>query len=640
MTLRSAGVRRRRTRRSSTLALAAALALAACSGSEPTDGGPTDDASDTVVATSEADETTTPTSVGAASSTTTLPLITREDDPNDPVNVVVVMTDDQTVEQMRWLPTVVEYMADGVEYANSLTNYPLCGPSRATFLTGQHATNHGLECNQGLAAEFRKTQDNSLGPWLQEADVHTIHVGKYLNGYGGRDGTRYVPDGWDDWRALAGDDAYRYRRFDMVINGEFVQYGGEENAYSTDVLSDHLDEAIRAAPADQSFLAVFTPLAPHYEGGQNFAIPAARHAGLVTDVMRPENFDSCELREDCPVEGSPLANPPLTDEQIAEIDNGYQTASESLFAVDEAFGRMLATLTELSELDNTVIVFTSDNGFFYGEHGVAKGKILPGREALFVPLYVRGPGFDGPAVEEAPVSNIDLAPTIVDVFDATAGREMDGQSLLEPVDEHRALLIQAAKSPAGGYHGVYADGWLFYDHAELERNELYAPDDALQLRTLDDDPEWDATEASLSALTAILTSCVGEACHVSWSVDDVGGADDPASAGPTTDAGTVPGAPSEIVVDGPGPTVTATLTGATARVSWDPVETAQGYRYRTSVDDGSPSDWVRIDLETEFTLTVEDEGTTTVEVSVRRGDQWRRPTAVILDPDATQSDDS
>ncbi|MEM7273778.1 MAG: sulfatase-like hydrolase/transferase [Actinomycetota bacterium] len=437
-----------------------------------------------------------------------------------PPNVLVVMTDDQTVEQMRWLPSVQRFMTSGTEYVNSITNYPLCGPSRATFLLGQYANTHGMRCNRGLAAQFNRVEADSLAPWVQAQGVHTIHVGKYLNGYGGEERTRYIPAGWDDWRTLAGSSAFNYLRFDMVINGEFVRYGRQgETAYQTDVLADQLDDALRVAPTDRPFFAVFTPLAPHFQIGENrdFAIPAPRHEDTIDDVLRPPNYDACEVRDaPCAPEGSDLRPGPLDEARKAIVDNAYQTTSESLLAVDEAFQRIVDTLAELGRLEHTVVIFTSDNGFMFGEHGIPQGKKVPTRESLFVPLLIAGPGFEA-GQETAPVTNADLAPTIVDIFDAQPTLALDGQSLLEELSPDRALLIEA-KPQAGtrGYTGTFADGWLYIDWEELDRNELYAPDDVLQLQNLDDDPAFDAIESELGQLTAELLACRGEACRIDW----------------------------------------------------------------------------------------------------------------------------
>jgi arylsulfatase A-like enzyme len=510
-------------RTGSAVLLGICLLAAACGGSTSS-AEPTEPTIDDPVATSSTTAASTASTDGADTTDEQPAALPTPDYPDraEPgaTNVVVIMTDDQTVEQMRWLPSIGEYFAAGTTYANSITNYPLCGPSRVTFLTGQHATNHDMPCNPGLATRFHRNREpDSLAPWLQAAGVHTIHVGKYLNGWGGKSDTRYTPAGWDDWRALAGASAYKYTRFDMVVNGEWTRYGRQgQTAYSTDVLADHLVDALGAAPADRPFFAVFTPLAPHFEAGEAFAIPAPRHDGLVDDVLRPDNFDSCQAREaSCPDPGSDLFRDPLTSDELDVIDNAYQTTAESLFAVDEAFRRITHTLDDLGRLNDTVIVFTSDNGFAYGEHGIDRGKRVPTREALFVPLLITGPGFATGTSVTQPVGNIDLAPTIVDLFDAEPTTPMDGQSLLDPLTDDRALLIEAKpQDGTRGYDGVYADGWLFIDWVELDRNDLYGPDDPGQTTTLDADPAWDAIEAELAELTATLKACSGPTCRLSW----------------------------------------------------------------------------------------------------------------------------
>src|SRR5213083_1890678 len=118
-------------------------------------------------------------------------------------NVVVLMTDDQTVESMRVMPNVKTLIADrGVTFDNSFVSYSLCYPSRATFLTGQYAHNHGVFDNVlPFGSFYRLDSSNTLPVWLQAAGYRTMHVGKYLNRYGTRDPTQ-VPPGWSDWHAL------------------------------------------------------------------------------------------------------------------------------------------------------------------------------------------------------------------------------------------------------------------------------------------------------------------------------------------------------------------------------------------------------------------------------------------------------
>jgi arylsulfatase A-like enzyme len=133
-------------------------------------------------------------------------------DPTSRPNVVVIMTDDQTLESLRIMPKTLALVGTrGTTFSNAFVSYPLCCPSRATFLTGQYSHNHGVASNKMPAGGYRKLDHaNTLAAWLQEAGYHTIHVGKYLNEYGLENPTE-VPPGWSDWQGLVDPATYQTR---------------------------------------------------------------------------------------------------------------------------------------------------------------------------------------------------------------------------------------------------------------------------------------------------------------------------------------------------------------------------------------------------------------------------------------------
>ena len=183
---------------------------------------------------------------------------------------------------------------------------------------------------------------------------------------------------------------------------------------------------------------------------------------------------------------------------------------------------------------------------------------------------------------------------------------------------------------------MYANGWLFYDWVGLDRNELYASDDPNQLTTLDDDPEWDTFETSLSALTEQLKACAGASCSISWRAP---GDEDPVEvSSPTTVVvdTDVPFVDESVIVvegSGPAPTLTARSEVGALQVSWEPIENAKAYRYRVGENGGEPSPWTRVDLATELELSDLDSTVDyTVEVSARRGEQWRRSNSITASP--------
>jgi N-acetylglucosamine-6-sulfatase len=175
----------------------------------------------------------------------------------DRPNVVVIMTDDQTAESMRVMPRTRELIGDrGVEFTNSFVSYPLCCPSRATFLTGQYAHNHGVLHNAGPSGGYsRLNRWNWLPGWLQRAGYYTVHVGKFMNGYGRRR-PDHVPRGWNEWYTTVDPTTYRFWDYTVNENGALVTYGadGDPSFYSTDFFSRRAAELVtRLVPSDRPF---------------------------------------------------------------------------------------------------------------------------------------------------------------------------------------------------------------------------------------------------------------------------------------------------------------------------------------------------------------------------------------------------
>ena len=173
--------------------------------------------------------------------------------------------------------------------------------------------------------------------------------------------------------------------------------------------------------------------------------------------------------------------------------------------------RIYRAVEASGELNNTVIVFTSDNGFFHGEHRVPKGKERVYDEAIRVPLIARGPGFARGLIATEPVINADLAPTFVALAGATPGRVMDGRSLLDR-DPPRPLLIEAGDVSAP-YTAVRTTSWEWVEYQSGERELYNLTNDPYELTSRHDDPTLLATKAQLADLLARLRTCAGNSCR-------------------------------------------------------------------------------------------------------------------------------
>jgi arylsulfatase A-like enzyme/MFS family permease len=445
-------------------------------------------------------------------------------------NVIVVMTDDQDTQSVGVMNAVEhDLAAKGVTFSHNFVTTPECCPSRATFLTGQYAHNHGVLSSQPPEGGYQKLTDRSniLPVWLQDAGYETAYFGKYLNGYGiasqGSPPTE-VPDGWDDWHAPVDHTEYQMYGYTLNENGELHTYGNDPSDYETDVLSGEASIYVaRAARGDRPFFMVVAPLAPHGEGvleGQPDVTrdprPAPRDLGAFDSlsVPRPPSFDEADL-SDKPVATRKRASQTKEVVEGPQIEADYRGRVESLLSVDDLVARLVRTLRETGQLDDTYILFTSDNGFMLGQHGLT-GKDFPYEESAGVPLIVRGPGLPGGATRSDLVANIDLAPTILDMANASPGRELDGTSLLRIAKGngrlHRDLLIEFPVG-AKGYTAIRTPRWMYAEYTEGDAELYDLRRDPYELDNLAGDPAYDAVRAKLGARLDSLRDCAGEACR-------------------------------------------------------------------------------------------------------------------------------
>jgi N-acetylglucosamine-6-sulfatase len=438
-------------------------------------------------------------------------------------NVVVIMTDDQTAESLRVMTNVKRLLRDrGATFANSFVAFALCCPSRATYLTGQYAHNHGVLGNAPPSGGYAKLDHtNTLPVWLQQAGYYTAHLGKYLNGYG-RANPREIPPGYDEWRGSVDPSTYRFYGYTLNENGTLHTY---ERAYQADLYARKAVNFInRRAPQAQPFYLSVAFLAPHSGGprepgdpvGQATPVPAPRHRNDFDSARlpRPPGFNERNV-SDKPVG---IRSRPLLDPgRIAKIRENYQQRLESLLAVDEAVASIVAALRSNGELANTLIVFTSDNGFFHGEHRVPAGKVLPYEPSIRVPLILRGPGIPAGLRPSQRVANIDLAPTIVDAAGATAGRVMDGRSLLAVIANPGMLLgrdLLVERGPGQGtFTALRAPNYFYAEYGNGEQELYDLARDPYQLSSRHADPAYAAIEADLAERLEHLRACAGLTCR-------------------------------------------------------------------------------------------------------------------------------
>jgi arylsulfatase A-like enzyme len=443
-------------------------------------------------------------------------------------NVVVVETDDETMADLASMPHVRALIADhGVSFTNSFVSLSQCCPSRATFLTGQYAHNHGVLTTQPPFGGFPAFHDRqSLPVWLQKAGYRTALVGKYFNKYGKSDPT-YVPPGWSDWHGLEGGSVYHYQGFQINDNGHVRSYPGQ---YQSDVL-ESLDQTFvkRSVRARKPFFLWATFVAPHIgtPKGDPFSPPKIHEAVplsifanpfLGIDMPRTPAFNEADVR-DKPrdIRRRPL----ITPNQISVLQNVWARRQEALQSVDEDVVRLFRTLRATHTLRNTLVIFTSDNGYLIGEHRVLDGKVLPYEPSIRVPLLMRGPGIPHGAARNQLVFNGDLAPTIVAATGAHAAWPTDGESLL-PIarrDTHsdRAILLEGPphgnKQSVLEFTGIRTKHYAYvhYHDGEAELYDLRR--DPYELQNLAGRPADERVQRHLAHRLDRLRWCSGPECR-------------------------------------------------------------------------------------------------------------------------------
>ena len=439
-------------------------------------------------------------------------------------NVIVIDTDDQNLSDMFVMRNTLSLLAArGTTFSNSYVSYPLCCPSRATFLTGQYSHNNGVITDQQYG---QLNSTNTLATWLSRAKYRTAMVGKYLNGYGIAR-PREIPPGWTEWFGLTGGTEQKRYGFRLNENGMVRHYRRSPRNYVDNILDGKVNNLLkRWAISPQPFFLYYNPSNPHGERGTpawstRDPEPAPRYLGAFGDAALPRtpNFNEADV-SDKPQQIREL--PQLSDALIADVDRRYRGRLESLLSVDDEVKRIVDLVRKTGDEQKTFIIFTSDNGLELGSHRVEFKNFLY-EEGERVPLIIRGPGIPENVTRDQLVSNVDLAPTIVALTKARPARVMDGISLLpligDPsVSANRDLLFESNDI---GQYGIRRGPWK-YNRWDNGDEELYNLDqDPYELRNLLYDPPGpEAVSASDRALAdqlavrlAQLRTCTGASCR-------------------------------------------------------------------------------------------------------------------------------
>jgi N-acetylglucosamine-6-sulfatase len=396
-----------------------------------------------------------------------LGLATRHAEGASPKNVVFILTDDQTAGEMVAMPNTQALIGgQGATFRRAYVSYPLCCPARAALLTGQYMHNHGVHGNLppfGGWENFKPHESNALPVWTEDSGYYNVHIGKYMNGWGPTaSDPEPIPTGWDEWYGKVSDGSVYFNYHLLEKTGpddapELEFYGSGASDYQTDLFGEKAEDFIAGLnSSEEPFMMNVWFNAPHgpFE-------PAPRHLYTRSGGGLPQlaGFNEKNI-SDKPRWLQKRSRKRLGKRLKRTITNERLRREEQLLSVDEAVREIVDSLDAEGILEDTYIIFASDNGFFRGEHRIAGGKYLPYDPSSKVPLLIRGPGIPAGAVSDELVSLTDVPETILDVAGAPDA-SLDGRSLLPyaqnpEMRSARPILLEADTGPGRGNAGPEA----------------------------------------------------------------------------------------------------------------------------------------------------------------------------------------
>lgn len=488
-------------------------------------------------------------------------------------NFLYVIVDDMRQDDLKYMPQTRKLIGGrGVRFVNSFAPYPLCCPARSSILTGRYTHNHEVYSVKKEYGFHALDDRRTIATLLRNDGYHTVYLGKYLNRYGidppprrtSGNSVQYVPPGWSDWRASidgglpswhpAFGGTYNYTNTTLNKNGN--GYQNFRGRYQTTAYGELAERIIRARAkrsAPWFFHLSFT--APHHGKPRESDDPPATLLpnGKRFEWNTPARPERVWGRFDDRISEAPGADwrdPDISDKpnyikrrpapnraaKRAMLEVTRQRA-ESLWVVDRQVRRLVRALRDTGQLDETVVVFTSDNGELLGEQRNLQGKIWPHEASLRVPLLMRGPGIPAGEVRRDPITSLDIMATFADAAGVTpyandgvslwgVARNGDkgwSRAILTETDNmgHRARDTDLAGEPREDGEprdirfliGIRTARYLYVD-VEGQKDELYdLREDPEQYRNLVGIPEYADIRALLAAELKRMRACKGDVCR-------------------------------------------------------------------------------------------------------------------------------
>ena len=419
-------------------------------------------------------------------------------------NVVVILVDD-----LRWddigvaghpfveTPNIDRVAREGARFLNAFAATPLCSPSRASILTGQHVHTNGIIDNTARDSTSHRLKTFAIP--MEAAGYRTAFIGKW---HMGNDDTRRP--GWTRWVAMKGQGEAVDPK--LNIDGTRTTVKG----YVTDVLTDHAVEFIRTS-RESPFMLFLAHKALHpnvvqRDDGSVAAldsqpegfVPAERHRGRYATQPVPRRPNALQGPSGKPALARAIPGLPPLSATTGTSERDIRGRLEMLLGVDESLGRIVATLDSLGSLDNTLLVFTSDHGYFYGEHGLDQERRLAYEETARIPLLIRYPRVARAGSTPTQLTQtIDFASTILEIAGVRDPVAREGRSLVPVLNGsattwRSSILLEYYNDTVFpriltmGYKAVRTDRYKYIKYTSLEgMDELYdLQTDSLEMQNL------------------------------------------------------------------------------------------------------------------------------------------------------------
>jgi N-acetylglucosamine-6-sulfatase len=402
-------------------------------------------------------------------------------------NIIFILMDDLRWDEMDYpfvkVPNIQRIAREGIKFTEAFVTTPLCSPSRASFLTGQYAHKHGIIDNS--ARDAQSHQLVTFPRLLHDAGYETAFVGKWHMGLD--DNPR---PGIDYWVSIKGQGQY----LDPEINNNGTRK--KVSGYVTDIFSEYALQFLKREHS-KPFLLYIAHKAVHPDLTQNADgslsdpsagkfIPAERHKSLYANAKIPHRPNYGRVPAGKPALLRKIENVPPLGPNTGTDDETIRNRLRMLASVEDSVSEIFKVLEPSHQLDNTLIIFTSDEGYFYGEHGLSVERRLAYEESIRIPLLMRYPKLiKARTTDNHLVINLDISPTLLELAGAAIPPGVQGRSLVPLLKRERvpwrdAFLIEYYSDTVFprmlkmGYQAVRTERWKYIHYADIEgMDELY-----------------------------------------------------------------------------------------------------------------------------------------------------------------------